>query len=216
MKVLSYVLSPNQSVTEVIHGIGISVVCPTTASIYISFDTIKYPLPAEALSQFQAEFDSYILTNTGGAPTNVTTFVAQSDSDLAKLPATTLIPQALSLMSIASDDTQVATTSLTPVAMKSVRFTTFYDKVTNIQCVASAWMQANAVNATGYIAATIDSTTPPALSSMTSFTSSTETPLLLNPLGVDDTQQTIHTLYLFLATSNASYSAYTQLLEVYS
>ncbi len=103
------------------------------------------------------------------------------------------------------DDTTLSTTATASATVKSFRY--YNDgNISNIQVFVSAWNASS--GATTTIGVNVDNLTP----SSTTTTSTTEQffTLTLTP----PSTKGVHTLNVTLATSNASYSAYTKFLQV--
>ncbi|MCW1305969.1 MAG: hypothetical protein OH335_04310 [Candidatus Parvarchaeota archaeon] len=107
------------------------------------------------------------------------------------------------------DDAQYSTNATTAMLEKTFRFVqSTSNPVLSLNVYASAW-NANS-SATTTVTVNIDGGT----NTTATTTSTTETVLTLFGISVPSTAG-IHTFNLSINTSNASYSAYTQLLEVY-
>jgi len=108
------------------------------------------------------------------------------------------------------DDAQYSTTSTALTVMKTFRFvqSTQYP-ITSLTAYISAWNASS--SATTTIAVNVDG----GANSTVTTSATTETLLNIADLAVPTTEG-IHTLNLLISTSNASYAAYTQLLEVYT
>jgi hypothetical protein len=107
-----------------------------------------------------------------------------------------------------ADDTQVSTTATTATAMKQFRMINLGGAVQTLTCYISAWNSNSSGTTT--VGISIDGGTP-----VTATTSST-TETILGPLtlSVPSGNTTIHTVALQLNTSNADYTAYSQMLQV--
>ncbi|MCL5033281.1 MAG: hypothetical protein M1542_08565 [Thermotogae bacterium] len=107
-----------------------------------------------------------------------------------------------------SDDTQVSTTATTATAMKQFRMINLGGAVQTLTVYVSAWNSSSSGTTT--VGISLDGGT-----AVTATTSST-TETILGPLtvSVPSGNTTIHTVTVQLSTSNASYTAYTQMLQV--
>ena len=104
------------------------------------------------------------------------------------------------------DDTQMSTASTTNAQVKSFRIYQPQSPISSLLIYVSAWNANSSTTTTVYIA--IDGGSPVQLT-----TTSTSETVLSTQFALPSTQA-IHTITIGLSTSNASYSAYTQLLQV--
>jgi hypothetical protein len=108
------------------------------------------------------------------------------------------------------DDAQFSTTATTATLEKTFRFVqSAVNPISELIVYVSAWNDSSEANTT--ISVNIDGGT----NVLVTTSATTETLLNISSLLVPSTNGT-HTFNLSLNTSNASYAAYTQLLEVYA
>ncbi len=109
---------------------------------------------------------------------------------------------------LTNDNTTLNTTSTAFTVEKFFYFTDLNGKIHQIVPIVSLW-SANAA-ATATVEVSVDNT----VTAGASTNSTTETSISLDTLKVPSSSTGIHIFQLKLKTSNASYSAYTSLLEV--